>query len=195
MIAEGKTEIKQSESGQVLCSLTRFRSVDRYHSPSPLGESTVRAFEEPRRSCEPQPFLPFRGSVPLKRIEFEPLLCPLLTSVPRSADLAISSVEARTQALASTRHRPPEVSLTIFHAQPPNLQSRSLMDLDFAINGWLVRPRLPRIRFLFIGSRIRSTLPSDPASRRRPCASLSFASIRLERGLPPRKLSNMLGTP
>jgi hypothetical protein len=100
----------------------------------------------------------------------------------------------RTQALAQTRHRPPEVSLTVFHAQPPDLQPWPLMDVDFADSCQLVRPTLPRIRLLFVGSRFRSTLPSDPASRRRPCASLSFTSIRLERGLPPRKLSNMLGT-
>jgi len=37
----------------------------------------------------------------------------------------------------------------------------------------LARPTLaPRIRFLSVGSRVGSTLPSDPASRRRPCASL-----------------------
>src|SRR5215469_391007 len=40
---------------------------------------------------------------------------------------------------------------------------------------WPARPTLtPPIRFLYIGSRICSTLPSDPASRRRPCASLSL---------------------
>ena len=47
------------------------------------------------------------------------------------------------------------------------------MDVDFAISRPLVRPRLPRIRFLFVRSRLCSTLPPDPASRRRPCA---FAS-------------------
>jgi hypothetical protein len=40
---------------------------------------------------------------------------------------------------------------------------------------WPARPTLtPQIRFLYIGSRFCSTLPSDPASRRRPCASLSL---------------------
>ena len=47
------------------------------------------------------------------------------------------------------------------------------MDVDFAISRPLVRPRMPRIRFLFVRSRLCSTLPPDPASRRRPCA---FAS-------------------
>ncbi len=42
------------------------------------------------------------------------------------------------------------------------------------------RPALaPHIRFLFIGSRLCSALPSDPASRRRPCAPLPFTSTRL----------------
>ena len=35
-----------------------------------------------------------------------------------------------------------------------------------------VRPGRPRIRFLSIRSRLCSTLPSNPASQRRPCASL-----------------------
>ena len=46
------------------------------------------------------------------------------------------------------------------------------MDMDFGIIGPLVRPELPRIRFLSVRSRLCSTLPSDPASRRRPGAQL-----------------------
>src|SRR4051794_41871469 len=46
------------------------------------------------------------------------------------------------------------------------------MDMDFATSCPLVRPALPRIRFLFVGSRFCSTLPSDGPSRFRPCASL-----------------------
>jgi hypothetical protein len=50
----------------------------------------------------------------------------------------------------------------------------------------LTRPTLtPLIRFLFIGSHFCSALPSDPASRQRPCALLSFTSIRLERDFHP----------
>jgi hypothetical protein len=41
------------------------------------------------------------------------------------------------------------------------------------------------IRFLSIGPRFCSTLLSYPASRQRPCASLIFATIRLDRGLAP----------
>ena len=66
----------------------------------------------------------------------------------------------------------PEVSSTAFGAQPPDLQPVPLMDMGFAISCPLARHRMPLIRFLSIGSRLCSTLPSDPASRRRPCASL-----------------------
>src|SRR5262249_20694115 len=49
-------------------------------------------------------------------------------------------------------------------------------------NQALTRPTLtPLMRFLFIGSHFCSTLPSDLASRQRPCALLSFTSIRLVR--------------
>jgi hypothetical protein len=86
---------------------------------------------------------------------------------------------------SGTCSRPPEVSSTAFNAQPPNLQPAPLMDMDFAILCPLVQRRLPHIRFLSIGSRLCSTLPSDPASRRRPCASLPFTSIRLGRDFHP----------
>ncbi len=50
------------------------------------------------------------------------------------------------------------------------------------------------IRFLFIGSRLCSTLLSDPASRRRPCASLSLLLHQDVKRTFTSKLSNMLGT-
>ena len=59
----------------------------------------------------------------------------------------------------------------------------------------LARPALtPLIRFLFIGSHLCATLPSDLASRQRPCVLLSFTSIRLNAGLAPAQWSSMLGT-
>src|ERR1035437_5573040 len=58
------------------------------------------------------------------------------------------------------------------------------------------RPTLtPSIRFLSIGSHVCSTLPSDPASRRRPCASLSLHLHQVVKGTSTPKLSIMLGTP
>src|ERR1035441_6313516 len=91
--------------------------------------------------------------------------------------------------------RPPEVSSTAFHAQPPDLQPAPLMDMDFAITSPLVRHRMPRIWFLFIGSHLCSTLLSDHAPRRRPCASLSLLLHQDGKRTSTSKLSNMLGTP
>ena len=74
-----------------------------------------------------------------------------------------------------TCRRSPEVSSTAFDAQPPDLPPVGLMDMGFAILGSLARHPRPRIRFLFLGSRLCSTLLSGPASRRvlfHPCASL-----------------------
>jgi hypothetical protein len=68
------------------------------------------------------------------------------------------------------------------------------MDEDFAVTCPLVRPGLPRIRFLFVRSRFGSTLLSDAASRRRPCASLALHLHQVVQGTCTPKLSNMLGT-
>src|SRR6202051_3038738 len=73
-----------------------------------------------------------------------------------------------------TCSRSPEVSSISFHAQPPDLPPVPLMDVGFAIIRSLARHRRPQIRFLSISSRVCSTLLSDPASRRRPCASLTL---------------------
>jgi hypothetical protein len=73
--------------------------------------------------------------------------------------------------------RSPKVSSTAFDAQPPDLPPVSLMDMGFAVTCPLARHRRPHIRFLFIGSRLCSTLLSGPAPRRvlfHPCASLTL---------------------
>jgi hypothetical protein len=94
-----------------------------------------------------------------------------------------------------TQGRFPVIGLAVFTAQPPNQQPAPLMDVDFAIIGQLVRRRRPHIRFLSIGSRLCSTLPSDPASRRRPCASLSLLLHQDVKGTSTPKLSIMCGAP
>src|SRR5215472_4106113 len=53
---------------------------------------------------------------------------------------------------------------------------------------------MPRIWFLYIGSYVCSTLLSDPASRRRPCASLSLHLHQVVKRTFTFELSNMLGT-
>jgi len=68
------------------------------------------------------------------------------------------------------------------------------MDMDFIVSCQLVQHRMPLIRFLSIGSYVCSTLLSDPASRRRPCASLSLHLHQVVKGTFTLKLSNMLGT-
>ena len=95
----------------------------------------------------------------------------------------------------ATHSRSPELSSTAFRTQPPNLQPVPMMDMDFAIIGPLVQHRMPQIRFLYIGSYVCSTLLSDPASRRRPCASLSLHLHQVVKRTFTFKLSNMLGAP
>src|SRR5262245_37718112 len=68
-----------------------------------------------------------------------------------------------------------QVSTWKCHYRPRLGRTRpTLMDGDLAVSRPLVRPGLPDIRLLFVRSRLCSALPSDPASRRRPCASLTL---------------------
>ena len=73
-----------------------------------------------------------------------------------------------------THGRPPEVSLTVFPTHLPDLPLSPLMDMGFVVLCQLARTARPPIRFLYVRSRFCSTLLSDPASRRRPCASLTL---------------------
>src|SRR4051812_27620804 len=68
------------------------------------------------------------------------------------------------------------------------------MDMDFATSCPLVRPALPRIRFLFVGSRFCSTLPSDGPSRFRPCASLVLHLHQVAQGTFTPRLLDMPST-
>ena len=54
-------------------------------------------------------------------------------------------------------------------------------------------PKLPYIRFLYIGSRVRSTLPSDPASRQSPFVTLVLHFHLVEQGTHTLKQINMPG--
>src|SRR5260370_42691669 len=86
---------------------------------------------------------------------------------------------------SETCNRSPAISSTAFDTRPLDLPPASLMDTDFAITCQLVRRRRPPIQFLSIGPYLCSTLPSDPTSRGRACASLPFTSIRLGRDFHP----------
>ena len=102
------------------------------------------------------------------------LLCPLLTSALRSARLT-----TRSAPISRQQRRSPGVSSTAFAARLPDIPPWPLMAMDFVVGSPLVRPQQPLIRFLFVKPQLRSALPPDPASRRRPCASLPFTTIRL----------------
>jgi len=80
---------------------------------------------------------------------------------------------------SGTCDRSPAIRRTAFNAQPPDLPPAPLMVGGFVVSSQLARRRRPPIRFLSIGSHLCSTLPSDPASQRRPCASLSLLPIRM----------------
>jgi hypothetical protein len=95
---------------------------------------------------------------------------------------------------SGTNGRSPEVSSTAFRTQPADLQPVPLMDMGFAVTCPLARHRMPLIRFLYLGSPVCATLLPDPASRRRPCASLSLHLHQVVKGTFTPKLSNMLGT-
>src|SRR5580704_1556482 len=69
------------------------------------------------------------------------------------------------------------------------------MEMDFATSCPLVRPALPHIRFLFVGSRLCSTLPSDGPSRFSPCASLVLHLHQVAQGTCTPKTPGMPGTP
>ena len=116
------------------------------------------------------------------------LLRPLLTSAPRSGSLAVASVQGYRDTTQS-----PGVSPAAFLAHPPDLQSWPLMDMDFATSA-RSSDRVPHIRFLFVGSRFRSTLPSDGPSRFRPCASLVLHLHQVAQGTCTPRLLDMPST-
>jgi hypothetical protein len=133
------------------------------------------------------PLNPWRG--PFGPSFLAELLCPLLTSAVRSGSIPRPSVSVPRQ-----NGRSPEVSSTAFRTRPPDLPPLPWMDLDFVVASPLVRHRMPLIRFLFIGPYVCSTLLSDPASRRRPCALLSLHLHQVVKRTFTFELSNLLGT-
>src|ERR1035438_5117986 len=140
---------------------------------SPLVEFHCRLHPLPTRSSSTRRLIGWRMATHETRF-LMPLLIvqafvPRGTTVP-SADFC-RTVRVNCSTLSpdsGTCNRSPAIRLTAFNTQPPNLPPAPLMDLDFAVIGQLVRRRRPHIRFLSIVSRLCSTLPSDPASRRQP---------------------------
>ena len=64
----------------------------------------------------------------------------------------------------------PDKNVNFPRTTAPFTLSRGSM--GFSILCWVAPGTGPRTTFLFVGSRVCSGLPSDPASRRRPCPSL-----------------------
>src|SRR5258705_13293061 len=85
--------------------------------------------------------------------------------------------------------------MTAFDAQPLDLHSGPLMIRASLPLASSPEHCLPHIQFLFIGSRLCSTLLSDLTSRFGPCASLSLHLHLVVKRTCTSKLSDMLGTP
>jgi hypothetical protein len=100
------------------------------------------------------------------------------TPCPASASLIWLLLTSRSDTRRCPfRHkaRSPQVGVSTFPASPPDLRASPHDHQSFAILSSLALGlTTPHIRFLFVGSRVRSTLPSDGPSRFRPCVSLQF---------------------
>ena len=93
-----------------------------------------------------------------------------------------------------THSRSPVISSTAFHARPPDLPPVPLMEIWASqLLACSPGPVGLIIRFLFFGPRVCSTLPSDPTSRPRPCASLDLHLHQVGQRPFTSKLSNMHG--
>jgi hypothetical protein len=92
---------------------------------------------------------------------------------------------------SETRKRSPEISSIAFRAQSSDLPPVSLRNMGVAIIGPLAGHRRSRIRFLFIGSRVCSTLPSDPPHDDVLALRYHFTSkLPTLLGVPKKRLSN-----
>jgi hypothetical protein len=140
----------------------------------PLTPWRRHAVESPFSACLPHGtferrvstphFQPFGPSVELFR-----LLCPLLTSPPRSRALRPAQSGSPNTSEIS-RGKTDRLRRTPAGFTTPILDGRGLRDICS-----LVRLGRPRIRFLSIGPRLCSTLPSDPTSRKRLAARSRLA--------------------
>ena len=76
-------------------------------------------------------------------------------------------------------------SRNLHRTYPPHIRSIDPGDIGLRMF-WPPRPSIARLmRFVFLGPRLCLRLPSDPASRRRPCLQLGVPVTRAPRGLAP----------
>ena len=114
---------------------------------------------------------------------------------PRSNQRRGGSSGIRSTSQASPLDRICSIqSLTRYISTAEKRAPRFLMVIAFAILCLLRQPGRPHIGFLFVRSWICFTLPSDPASRQRPCASLVLRHHQAGQGTFPPDLLNMPGT-
>ena len=124
-------------------------------------------------------------SPPVSPARFLHLLCLLLTAAAASVLITPHLVGFRPRWAFSDQRQLSRGKLDYFQCTSA-ASTLCVLDGYGLRNLALARPTLtPLMRFLFIGSHLCSTLPSDLASRQRPCALLSFTSIRLARDFHP----------
>src|SRR6202023_343794 len=117
------------------------------------------------------------------------LLRPLLTSALRSECLAAYSVAAATQS------RSPGVSSAAFRAQSPGLRFASLMDMDFAVSGPLVRRSRLVPGFCPSTRAFARCFLQTPPRGDSPCTLLALHLHQVERRTFTSKLLSMPSTP
>jgi hypothetical protein len=134
-----------------------------------------------------QPGESLRSPAPARFLD---LLCPLLTSPTRSGSITLPSAVAGTGEISRGKARRGPCVDAGFTTYAPLA--------DGGLHGHVpARPgrTKPHIRFLFVAPHVWIGLPSDPASRRRPCPSPNLRlRVHLVRGLPPRSCRAMPGT-
>jgi hypothetical protein len=82
-------------------------------------------------------------------------------------------------------NRPPQVRTLTFPAPLPHLLHQPLIALGFVVCCQLAPLLQPLMGFVSLKSQVCPRLPSDPASRRRPCLQLTVGAINLRKGLSP----------
>src|SRR5271155_3378548 len=136
-------------------------------------------------------FTRFKACKQFSRSQTSSISCSLLLAGLSIMHFAGSVSDPPPGAIgASLRPSPLKASQSWLFCRLSPIESRRLLAASFRLG----LRRMPHIRFLSIGSRLCSTLLSDPASRRCPCASLSLLLHQDVKGTYTPKLLNMLGT-
>ena len=155
----------------------------------PFGSICGRGLARRWRCCLlcVRPFASLKSSGPRRRGAGLPasarLLRPLLTSRAAALQRRLFQPQARS----------PQVMTLTFPARRRIYVARPFGHLRLAVRSPLVSAGVACIRFLFVGPRVRYTLPPDSSSRFCPCASLHFQWPGLERTFTSWSLP-MLGT-